>query len=107
MPPNSETSWVRISSTPSMPSRRQTSAALTTTSTRIKIIDQPIGLRTRRGCGSASAASSAGGSFKGISDKAMDQAGNGVPLCLVRSQKRSKRKLRPIHARLRDAHAPS
>ena len=72
MPPNNETSSVRIASTPSMPSLRQTSAALTTTSTRMKIIDQPTGLRTRPGRGSASAASSAGGwAFDGDSDKAI------------------------------------
>src|SRR5450631_362532 len=45
MPPNNARSWVRISRTPSMPSRRQTSVALTATSAAITIIDQPIGLR--------------------------------------------------------------
>jgi hypothetical protein len=60
--------------TPLIPSRRQTSAALTATSTPITIIDQPIGFRMRPGRGAPSAASSAGaGSFEGSSDKAIWQ----------------------------------
>jgi len=51
-----------------------TSVTLTATSTTIDNIDQPSGLRTRRGRASASIASSAGaGSFRGDSDKAMDR----------------------------------
>ena len=58
-----------------MPSRRQTRAALTATSTAITIVDQPTGFRMWPGRGSASAASSAGaGSFKGSSGKAMGLA---------------------------------
>ena len=76
MPPNRPRSWVRISRTPAVPSRRQTRAALTATSAPITIIDQPTGFRMCPGRGSASAASSAGaGSFKGSSDKGMGLAG--------------------------------
>jgi len=57
MPPNSFKSWVRISSTPSIPSRRQTKAAETTTSTPMVMIDQPTGRCARRGRGSGSASS--------------------------------------------------
>ncbi len=53
-----------------MPSRRQTSVALTATSTPIVIMDQPTGLRARPGRGSPSAASEAcAGSFMRGSDK--------------------------------------
>jgi len=61
--------WVRISSTPSMPHAVHQRGA-DRDQHADEIIDQPIGLRWRRGCGSASAPSSAGsGSFKGSSDK--------------------------------------
>ncbi|MGY4340796.1 hypothetical protein [Bradyrhizobium sp. LM2.9] len=54
-----------------MPSRRQTSAALTATSTAIMIVDQPIGLRTRPGRGSDSRSSAGGGSFGEGSDNGL------------------------------------
>src|SRR6202166_1691653 len=106
MPPNSVRSWVRISVTPLMPSRRQTSVALTATSTPIVIIDQPIGFRFRPGRGSASAASSAGaGSFKGSSVKGLGLARCESWFCLVSTARRCKWKRYPTHARLMDAHA--
>src|SRR5712675_857156 len=75
MPPNSARSLVRISNTPLLPSRRQTSTTLTATSTPIKIIDQPTGLRFLRGRASGSAPSSAGGGwFTAGSDNRMSRA---------------------------------
>jgi hypothetical protein len=51
--------------------------ALIATSTPMKIIDQPTGLRLRLGACSASASSSAGaGSFRGGSDNAMNRTGD-------------------------------
>src|SRR5260370_28726679 len=89
-----------------MPSRRQTSAALTATSTPITIIAHAIGLRLRPGRGSVSAPSSAGaGSFMGSSDKAIGLERDEAELCLVSRGRRCKRKRDKTHARLMDAHA--
>src|SRR5205085_4357682 len=90
-----------------MPSRRQTSVALTATSAPMKIIDQPTGLRARRGRGSPSAASSAGaGSFIGGSDKTTGLAGDGYLPVLSPGIAAKQTEARPIPMRIQgDAHA--
>ncbi|MGY4301539.1 hypothetical protein ACVWXN_009634 [Bradyrhizobium sp. i1.4.4] len=62
---------MRISRTPSVPSRRQTRPALTATSTAMMMVDQPIGSRTRPGRGSDSASSAGAGLFGEGSDNGL------------------------------------
>ena len=103
--PNSRRSWVRMLSTPSMPSRRQTSAAQTATSAPITIIDQPTGLRAR--FGRVSPSSAGAGSFIGGSDKAIGRRVMRIHPAQSRPSGEANGSCPISHAPLRDAHARS